>query len=36
MSFEELVRMMVEADLAELERSLNGGVAALRREPVLA
>ena len=35
-SFEELVRMMVESDLAELERSLNGGVAALRREPVLA
>jgi GDPmannose 4,6-dehydratase len=35
-SFEHLVRMMVESDLAELERSLNGGVAALRREPVAA
>jgi GDPmannose 4,6-dehydratase len=35
-SFEELVRMMVDSDLAELERNLNGGVAALRREPVAA
>jgi GDPmannose 4,6-dehydratase len=35
-SFEHLVRMMVESDLADLERSLNGGVAALRREPVAA
>jgi GDPmannose 4,6-dehydratase len=35
-SFEELVRMMVESDLAELERNLTGGVAALRREPVTA
>jgi GDPmannose 4,6-dehydratase len=33
-SFEELVRIMVERDLAELERKLKGGVAALSREPV--
>src|SRR5471030_1526409 len=33
-SFEELVRIMVESDLAELERKLKGGLAALRREPV--
>jgi GDPmannose 4,6-dehydratase len=33
-SFGELVRMMVDSDLAALERNLNGGVAALRREPV--
>lgn len=33
-SFEELVRIMVESDLAELERKLKGGVAALGREPV--
>ena len=33
-SFEELVRIMVESDCAELERKLKGGVAALRREPV--
>jgi GDPmannose 4,6-dehydratase len=33
-SFEELVRIMVESDLAELERKLKGGVAALSRDPV--
>jgi GDPmannose 4,6-dehydratase len=33
-SFDELVRMMVDSDLAALERNLVGGVAALRREPV--
>jgi GDPmannose 4,6-dehydratase len=33
-SFEELVRIMVESDVAELEQRLTGGVAALRREPV--
>jgi GDPmannose 4,6-dehydratase len=33
-SFEELVRIMVANDLAELERKLKGGVAALGREPV--
>jgi GDPmannose 4,6-dehydratase len=33
-SFENLVRIMVESDLAELERKIKGGVAALGREPV--
>ncbi len=35
-SFRELVRMMVEGDLAEVERKLQGGVAALRCEPATA
>jgi GDPmannose 4,6-dehydratase len=35
-SFEQLVGMMVEWDLAELKRKLNGGVAALRGESVAA
>jgi GDPmannose 4,6-dehydratase len=35
-TFEEIVRMMVDRDLADLERKLSGGVAALQREPVLA
>ena len=30
-SFEALVRLMVDADCAELQRKLNGGVAALSR-----
>jgi GDPmannose 4,6-dehydratase len=33
-SFEELVQIMVESDVAELERTLTGGTAALRHEPV--
>jgi hypothetical protein len=33
-SFAELVRIMVESDLAELERKMKGGLAALSREPV--
>jgi GDPmannose 4,6-dehydratase len=33
-SFENLVRIMVESDRAELERKLKGGLAALGREPV--
>jgi GDPmannose 4,6-dehydratase len=33
-SFEELVQIMVESDGAELERTLTGGTAALRHEPV--
>jgi GDPmannose 4,6-dehydratase len=35
-SFEEIVRIMVESDGAELERTLTGGTAALRHEPVYA
>jgi GDPmannose 4,6-dehydratase len=35
-SFDELVRIMVQSDVAELERALNGGTAALRHEPVFA
>ena len=35
-SFEELVQIMVESDVAELERTLTGGTAALRHEPVCA
>jgi GDPmannose 4,6-dehydratase len=34
--FDEIVRVMVESDVAELERTLNGGTAALRHEPVFA
>jgi len=33
-SFEDLVQTMVESDLAELERTLTGGAAALRYEPM--
>src|SRR5438270_2486697 len=32
-TFAELVRIMVASDIAELERALVGGTAALRREP---
>jgi GDPmannose 4,6-dehydratase len=32
-TFEELVQIMVESDVAELERTLQGGLAALRHEP---
>jgi GDPmannose 4,6-dehydratase len=35
-SFEELVQTMVESDLAEFERTLHGGTAALRHEPLFA
>jgi GDPmannose 4,6-dehydratase len=33
-SFEDLVQIMVDSDVAELERTLQGGTAALRHEPV--
>jgi GDPmannose 4,6-dehydratase len=35
-SFEELVHIMVESDVAELDRALAGGIAALPHEPVWA